>query len=163
MSDPRSLENNLVKILAAIGFLIFAYFVIQIFAGVYTNKLTQNLSGPIENIKNQHRQRIAETSDAYEACRLGIIFDKTKDDELALFSFIRATDIDSGYRDAWVWRGYSELKNGDAMEALKSLKRAEDIDPVNPRTYELLAIAYRANEDTDAARKAQEKWEYLTK
>lgn len=142
--------------------MIFAYFVIQILSGIYTGKLTENLSGPIEGYKAQYRDQIAETTDAYTALRLGQNFTKAQDNELALIAFTRATEIDNQYRDGWVLRGYSELKNNKPAEALISLKKAEEIDPVNAQTYELLAIAYTENEDTDAAKKAQEKYKYLT-
>lgn len=163
MSDSRNLENNIVRLIAVSAFLIFAYFAIQLLAGIYSHRLTTKLSGPIEEMKNQYAEQIAAETGAGEAAKLGANFLKAQNDDLALLAFQRATDIDPSYRDAWVWRGYTELKNNQPEEALNSLKKAEDIDPVNARTYELLAIAYRQTGDADAAKKAQEKYQYLTK
>lgn len=162
MQDTRLLENYIVKIIAAITVLVIGYFAIQVCAGAYTNKLIKNFSGPAELQKEQFREQIANQTNAYEACRLGINFDKGQLDDLALLSFIKATDLDHEYRDAWLLRGQSELKNNQPEEALKSLKKAEELDPIHPRTYELLAIAYEATGDTQAAAKAKEKYEYLS-
>ncbi|MFA6493139.1 MAG: hypothetical protein WCV58_03315 [Patescibacteria group bacterium] len=163
MQDSRGLENNIVRVIAAVAFLLVAYFAIQVFSGVYTNKLTQNLSGPANAMKEQFRQEIASQTDAYAACKLGINFIQAQNDDLALLAFQKATDLDNGYRDAWVWRGYSELKNNQPQEAVNSLKKAENIDPINARTYELLSVAYSQTGDDDNAKKAQEKYDYLAK
>lgn len=167
MSDPRNLENNIVKIIAAIAFLVMAYFGIRVLADAYTGKLIQQMSGPAETQKAQFREQIAAQTDAYSACKLGINFSKAQNDDLALLAYQKATDLDPNLRDAWVLRGQSELKNnppaGGPDKALESLQKAEEIDPINSRTYELLSIAYSQVGDTDNAKKAQEKYEYLTK
>lgn len=163
MNDSRSLENKLVKIIAAMAFLVFAYFVIQIFANIYSGKLTQNFSATARAMDDDFRAQIASQTNAYEAAKLGMTFLRTQKDELALAAFEKATTLDSGYRDAWVWRGYTELKTNQPQEALASLKKAEEIDPINARTYQLLAIAYSQTGDVDAAKKAEEKFQYLTK
>ncbi len=163
MSDTRNLENNLVRLIIIGAFLIVAYFGIQVFSGFYTNKLIKQMSGPIEAQKEQFRQNIASQTDAYTACKMGINFTNAQNDDLALIAFQKATNLDPTYRDGWVWRGYSELKNNQPQDALDSLKKAEAIDPINPRTYELLAIAYNQSGDADNGKKAQEKYEYLTK
>lgn len=163
MSDPKNLENNIVRLIAAIGFLIIAYFGIGVFSGIYTNKLTKNLSGPENTMREQLREQIASQTDAYKVCKMGINFTNSHNDDLALFAFQKATDIDPAYRDGWIWRGYGEIENNQPQEAVKSLQTAEAIDPINPRTYELLTIAYSQTDNADAAQKAEEKYEYLTK
>lgn len=163
MKDTRELENNIVRLIAAVAFLIVAYFAIGVFSGVYTNKLTRNLSGPGNAMKEQLRENIATQTDAYAACKLGVSFIKAQNDDLALLAFQKATDLDPTYRDGWVERGYSELKNNQPQNAVTSLKKAEEIDPINPRTYELLTIAYNQTGDVDNAKKAQEKYDYLLK
>ena len=163
MSDSRNLENNIVRLIAAVAFLVVAYFAIQAFSGVYTDKLTQNLSGSGNAMKEQLREEVATQTDAYAACKLGVSFTKAQNDDLALLAFQKATDLDPSYRDAWVWRGYGELKNNQPQNAVTSLKKAESIDPINARTYELLTIAYNQTGDQDNAKKAQEKYEYLAK
>ena len=161
MPNSRDLENNLVRIVAVIGFLIIAYFGIQIGAGLYSQKLIKAYSGPAEELKNSFRAEIAEQTDAYGAAKMGTQFAQAQNNDLASLAFQKATDLDPEYRDGWVGRGQAELQNNQPEEALESLKRAEEIDPINPRTYELLAIAYRATDDEEAAKKAEEKWKYL--
>ena len=161
MPNSRDLENNLVRIVAVIGFLIIAYFGIQIGAGLYSQKLIKAYSGPAEELKNSFRAEISEQTDAYGAAKMGTQFAQAQNNDLASLAFQKATDLDPEYRDGWVGRGQAELQNNQPEEALESLKRAEEIDPINPRTYELLAIAYRATDDEEAAKKAEEKWKYL--
>ncbi|MCL5407284.1 MAG: hypothetical protein M1429_02200 [Patescibacteria group bacterium] len=163
MKDSKELENNIVRLIAAVAFLVVAYFAIGVFSGVYTDKLTQNLSGPGEAMKEQLREQIVAQTDTYQATKLGIKFTQAQNDDLALLAFQKATDLDPTYRDGWVWRGYSELKNNQSQNAVASLKKAEEIDPINPRTYELLTIAYNQTNDTDNAKKTQEKYDYLLK
>lgn len=164
MSDTRNLENNLVKIIAAVGFLIFAYFAVRIFIGdIYTDKLIESYSEPTRQMENEFRAQIAAETDAYQALKMGTQFAKAQNNDLALAAYQKATDLDDSYRDAWILRGMGELQNDQPLEAIKSLKKAEGIDPINPRTYELLAIAYRESGDEESAKKAEEKWEYLTK
>lgn len=163
MSNTRNLENNLVKIIAAIAFLIFAYFAIQIFSNSYTQKLTQKLSGPGTEMNNQLKEQVSQMTDAYAACKLGLRFSQAQNNDLALFAFQKATDLDPTYRDGWVLRGWGELKMNQPQEAIISLKKAEEIDPINARTYELLNIAYTQTGDTDNAKKAEDKYDYLNK
>lgn len=163
MKDPRSVENNIVRLILVGAFLLFAYFAVQVFSGIYTNKLAEKLSGPQQEMQNQYAKQIGSQTDAYAATKLGTQFLKAQNNDLALLSFQKATDLDAGYRDGWVWRGYTELKTSQPAEALKSLKRAEGIDPINPKTYELLTVAYQANGDEENAKAAQAKYEYLKK
>lgn len=162
MSTSRNLENNIVKIIAAIGFLAISFFAIQIFSGVYTNKLAKNFSQS-NTLESQISQEIASETDPYQLVKLGASFSKSQNNDLALQAFQRATELDEKYRDAWVLRGYQELKMDQISQAIESLKKAEAIDPINPRTYELLAIAYSQADNADAAKKAKEKYDYLQK
>ena len=163
MRESKNLENNIVRIIAVLGFLLIAYFAIQVFFGVYTEKLTRKLSGPVEVMDANFKAQIASQTDPYACVKFGLTFSNTDKPELALLSFEKATSLDPNYRDGWVMRGYGELENNQPEKAIESLKKAETIDPINPRTYELLAIAYTQTNETDSAKKAQEKWEYLTK
>ena len=162
MKDARSTENNVVRILGVIFFLMLAFFGSRIFAKGYASKLTQELTGQ-DMIRIQIKEEIISENDAYELCKIGISMDKANEKDLALAAFVRATDLDKKYRDAWVLRGNLELKNDRPEEAITSLKKAEELDPIYPRTYELLATAYTAVGDEEQAKKAQEKWEYLKK
>jgi len=161
MKDAKLFESNLVRLIISVALLIIAYFGIQAGAGLYSQKLIKAYSGPAEELKNSFRAEIAEQTDAYGAAKMGTQFAQAQNNDLASLAFQKATDLDPEYRDGWVGRGQAELQNNQPEEALESLKRAEEIDPINPRTYELLAIAYRATDDEEAAKKAEEKWKYL--
>lgn len=163
MKDSRLFENNLVRLIAAAAFLLVAYFGIQLLAGIYSQKLTEKFLGSAKAINVQIKEEIASETDAYSVCKMGTSFLKSQNDDLALTAFQKAVTLDPNYRDAWVMKGYTELKIGQPAEALKSLKKAEEIDPINAETYELLSLAYTQTGDTDAAKKAEEKFQYLTK
>ncbi len=90
-------------------------------------------------------------------------FLRAENNELALDCFERATMLDPKWRDGWVWRGYSELKLNLPKEAIVSLKKAEEIDPIYPLTFQLLTIAYQQTGDTAAAKTSQDKLVYLSK
>jgi predicted Zn-dependent protease len=162
MSDPRIFENNLVKIVAAVAFLIFAYFAIQVFSSAYSNNLAEQMNGGARAMNNQYMERIADTTDAYAALKLGFNFSKSQNFDLANDAFTKSTELDPGYRDAWVLKGYSEIKLNQPQNAIDSLKKAETLDSINPETYQYLAVAYKQIGDTDSAQKAQEKYDFLT-
>jgi len=163
MTNPKSTEFYLVRLMMIGSSLIIAFFGIGLIANIYRANLTEKLSASAREMEASFRTQIASETDAYQAARMGTIFLKTQKDDLALAAFQKATSLDPNFRDGWVWLGYTELKLNQPEEALKSLKKAEELDPINARTYELLAIAYKQNSDEDSAKKAEEKFEYLSK
>jgi len=159
----RTFEYFLVRLIIIGAFFLSAFLGVKIAAAFYFEKLSDNLSGPLREIKAQYQQQITTEADPYELCRLGVSFSVAQDDHLALAAFTKSTQMDPNYRDAWVWKGYTELKMGNPSQALVSLKKAEKIDPIYPLTYQLLVIAYQQNGDTAAAEAAQKKLDYLGK
>lgn len=162
MANPKLLEYNLTRLIIIGGFFIVALFGIKIIRDVYYNKLFTQLSAPARAMEAQYREEIASGKDPYQLCKIGNAFLNSNSD-LALLAYQKATEIDPKYRDGWILRGYAELKTNQPELAINSLKKAEEIDPINARTYELLSIAYTQTGDTDSAKKAQEKYQYLLK
>jgi predicted Zn-dependent protease len=113
--------------------------------------------------QNQYKEKIAEGTNAVKAGKMGMVFLKTGYNDLAYLAFDRATTLDAGWRDAWIWKGYTELKMDKPKDALISLKNAETIDPVYPFTYQLLRQTYELLGNTREADAAKEKLSYLTK
>ncbi len=116
-----------------------------------------------QNLQKAYAQEIAESTDVNKLTQDGAKLAKGNQVESALINLKRATELEPKYRDAWVWLGYSQLKNYEPEEALKSLQTAEKLDPINPTTYQYLVIAYQQTGDTGSAKKAQEKYDFLTK
>lgn len=160
--QQKSSEYYLTRILIVLAAIFIAYFGARLIGGLYFNHLTSG-SSPLKDLKNQYRSQINLETDPYEAAKKGMIFLRTENNDLALDCFKKATELDANWRDGWVWRGYTELKLNQPKEALDSLKKAEEIDPIYPLTYQLLVIAYQQTDDTDSAEKAQEKLAYLSK
>lgn len=167
MLSPKLFEYNLTRLIIIGGFFICGLFGAKLIAATYYQKMFYQFSEPTRAMEVDFREQIETEKDPYQLCKLGNSFLNSEKTDLALLSFQKATGLDPKYRDAWVLRGYTELKTnppaGGPEEALKSLKKAEEIDPTYPRTYELLNLAYQQTGDTDAAKKAEEKYQYLLK
>ena len=161
--SPKLLEYNLTRLIIIGGFFIVGLFGAKLIAATYYQKMFYQFSEPTRAMEVDFREQIEAEKDPYKLCTLGNSFLKSEKTDLALLSFQKATTLDPKYRDAWTLRGYAELKTNQPQEAVNSLKKAESIDPIYPRTYELLAIAYTQTGDGDAAKKAEEKYQYLTK
>jgi len=158
----KSQEYFLVRIIIVIAAIFIAYFGARIIGSLYFEHLTRG-SSPLENFKNQYKAKINLETDPYELGKMGMIFLRTDQNDLAYECFKKATKLDPGWRDGWVWRGYTELKLNEPKQALESLKKAEGLDPIYPLTYQLLVIAYQQTGDTVLADRAQEKLGYLSK
>lgn len=161
--SSKLFEYNLTRLIIIGGFFVCALFGVMILKNIYYNNLVTELSASANAMETQYQEQINSEQDPYKLCRLGNIFLQSNQNDLALSAFKKATETDPKYRDGWVWRGYTELKTNQPEEALISLKKAEEIDPIHPRTYELLALVYNQTDDSAAAEKATEKYNYLTK
>ncbi len=106
---------------------------------------------------------ISRETDPYKLGKMGMIFLRVDNNTLAFDCFKKAGELEPGWRDAWLWKGYTELKLSQPKNALASLKKAETIDPIYPLTYQLLAISYQQTDDPNSAKGAQEKLTYLSK
>lgn len=120
-------------------------------------------NNPPLSLNADYQHKIDAEKDAYKASRLGMVFLKTDNLELAELAFEKSTNLDANWRDGWIWKGYTELEQGEPQKALDSLKTAEKIDPVYPFTYQLLAKTYELLGNTSAANAANQKMGYLTK
>lgn len=158
----KSSEYYLTRILIVLAAIFIAYFGARLIGSLYYNHLT-NGSSPLENFKNEYKAKINLETDPYELGKMGMIFLRTENNDLAYDCFKKSTELDPNWRDGWVWKGYTELKLNEPKMALESLKSAEKIDPIYPLTYQLLVIAYQQTGDTTSASKAQEKLGYLSK
>ncbi|OGD56608.1 hypothetical protein A2V71_00190 [Candidatus Berkelbacteria bacterium RBG_13_40_8] len=125
------------------------------------NRPITSVSG--QNLQKAYAQEIAESTDVNKLTQDGAKLAKGNQVEAALMNLKRATELEPKNRDAWVFLGYAQLKNNEPEEALKSLQTAEKLDPINPTTYQYLVVAYQQTGDADGAKKAKEKYDYLTK
>ena len=150
-------------IVIVVAVLIGGFLGTKIISGIYYNKLYYKLSATARAMDQRFQEQIETETDSYKLCKQGINFYQAGKNELALSAFRKATEIDGGLRDAWVWKGYIELKIEEENNALESLKKAEEIDPTYPLTYQLLSVAYQKTDNDDLSQQAQEKYEYLSK
>lgn len=162
----KSNEYFLVRIIIIIAAMGCGFLGARIIGSLYYNHLVSK-SSAIDNFKNHYQSQIALETDARDLGKMGMTFLRTDQTDLGFECFKKASELEPGWRDAWVWRGYAELKldppTGGPKEALVSLKKAENLDPIYPLTYQLLTIAYQQTGDPVSASAAQEKLTYLSK
>jgi len=151
------------RLLIVFGILVFGYFSTRIVASLYFDRLMANYNTPLQEFSEYYQTKVNLETDPYKLTRLGRSLLKANQNDLAYSALKKSTELDSKWRDGWVWRGYGELKLSQPKEALNSLKKAEGIDPIFPFTYELLSIAYQATGDETSAQFAKEKVTYLEK
>ena len=163
MRDNKTFEYFIVRIVIIAAVLIGGFLGTKIISGIYYNKLFYDLSEPARAMDQRFQKQIEAETDSLKLCKYGINFYQTGKNDLALSAFTKATVVDGGLRDAWVWKGYIELKIEEENNALESLKKAEEIDPTYPLTYQLLSVAYQKTGNDDSSKQAQEKYEYLSK
>lgn len=159
--NSRFLENYLIRIVMVVLFFVTVFFGIKLIFNAYYHKQLAILSITVKAMDDGFKQDIIQENDPYKLNKLGISLMNSDKNELAYSAFTKATELDPGYRDAWVLKGYDEIKMNNAPEAILSLKKAETIDPIYPLTYELLSIAYENIGDSENAKKAVEKQKYL--
>lgn len=152
-----------IKILIVIGILL-AGLLSSILIGqkVYA-QMTANLDQGLKQIESEYSQTVAQRTDANALVKAGLHQADANVPDLALISLKRATQLQPNYRDGWLALGLAQLKTNDVKAALVSFQTAEKLDPINPKTYELLKIAYERLEDMAGAKTAQDKFDFLTK
>jgi len=154
-------ERLITFIIAAVIISAVVFIATHFVLDLIMNRPLTSISG--QNLQKAYAQEIAESTDVNKLTQEGAKLAKGNQVDAALINLKRATELEPKNRDAWVWLGYSQLKNKEPEEALKSLQTAEKLDPINPTTYQYLVIAYQQTGDTDSAKKASDKYEYLTK
>ena len=159
----KNTEYLVTRLLIVFGILVFGYFSAKIIASLYYDRLMANSNPSLQEFIEHYKTKVNLETDPSKLTKLGRSLLKANQNDLAYSALEKSTELDSKWRDAWVWRGYGELKLGQPKEALNSLKKAEAIDPIFPFTYELLSIAYQATGDEISAKFAKEKVEYLEK
>lgn len=155
-------EYYLVRIIIIVAALIIGFLGSRLIGALYFNKIMASDSS-LGNLQKHYQEQINLETDPYELAKMGMIYLKTDDNQTALLCFDKASKMDPGWRDAFVWKGYTELKLNKPKDALVSLKAAEKIDPIYPLTYQLLVIAYQQTGDTQSAQFAQQKLVNLSK
>lgn len=159
----KNTEYFVTRLVIVFGILVFGFFSSRIIASLYYDKLMTDYAKPLQEFRKHYQTKVDLETDPYKLTRLGRSLLKVSYNDLAYAALKKSTELDPKWRDAWVWRGYGELKLNHPKEALVSLKNAEKIDSIYPFTYELLAIAYQATGDEISAKFAREKEKYLTK
>ena len=91
--------------------------------------------------------------------------------EWAVIVLNEAVSRDPNYRDASLYAGYAYLKlaesNNNSIElnnlAIDYLKKAGEIDPIYPKTFELLTIAYQNIDDDENSNLCYNKFKEFDK
>jgi len=158
----KSQEYFITRIIIIIAALVIGFLGSRLIGALYFNHLMAKDSS-LGNFQKHYQEQINLETDPYRLAKMGMIYLYNENNDLADECFKKATELDPGWRDAWVWKGYTELKLHKPKDALASLKVAEKIDPIYPLTYQLLVIAYQQTGDNQSAQFAQEKLAYLSK
>jgi len=147
--------------------LIFSAAIIFMGSKVYANAMENNWqsisSTNNDALNKQYAQEIKGQTNVNSLMDTGYKLLNGNQVEAAILNFKRVTVLEKNYCDGWLYLGIAELKNNQAEEALPNIQTAEKLDPINIQTYQYLIIAYEQTGDKEAAQKAQEKYDFLTK
>lgn len=158
----KSAEFYLAFLIMLLITIMIVYFGARFLGEIYyENKFQKQF--PLTNIKDHYQKEIEIDNRPYQLAKKGLVFLKIDYNDLAWQAFQKACQLEPNWRDGWLWKGYTELKNGQFKPALESLKIAEKLDPIYPPTYQLLTIAYQKTGDEKSAQFTREKFEYLSK
>lgn len=127
------------------------------------NNWTKGINEDLVKSQAAYTDRISKSTDFLSLLKNGKRLMDNNVLDLANINLTRATALDATYRDAWICLGYTALKLNDVSRSIEALKKAQELDPIYAKTYEILALAYRQNNDLESANKAQEKYDFLTK
>jgi predicted Zn-dependent protease len=121
------------------------------------NQAEQNLykTNFAENLKNSKKS-------AFELTNLGKKMLEANSPDYAVIILEVAMEKDLNYRDSAVLAGYAYLKTNDNKKAVDALVKASAIDPLYPRTFELLTIAYKNLKDDKNFDICYNKYKQLT-
>ena len=158
MKITKDLSFKLLFVLAVLLVGITASFLVYSLLCSHWTKETET-----NQYQKAYIQNLTQETDVNVLAGRSLKLIKAQQVDWAILTLKKAVEIQPGYRDAWVLLGYIQLLSSDNNSALESLKAAEKLDPINPKTYELLKITYEKLNDQDSAQKAEEKFEYLTK
>lgn len=114
-------------------------------------------------LEQKYQEKIAKETDVNKLISQGVNLSRGNQIGNALINLNRATSLSADSRDAWLFLGYAELKNNQPKKAIECLNRAAELDPIDPRIFQLLALGYEQVNDTVAAKTATEKYNFLTK
>lgn len=155
-------EYFITRIIIIVAALVIGFFGARLVGALYFNKLVNETSA-LSNLQQHYQEKINLETDPYQLAKMGMTFLRLEDYETAYTCFNKASRLDPGWRDGFVWQGYTEMKLNQPKQALEALKTAEKIDPIYPLTYQLLVIVYQQTGDAHSAQFAQEKLVYLSK
>lgn len=94
---------------------------------------------------------------AYLNTMLAKAFNEMDLSELSVELLKKALSENPKYRDAWLLLGYINLKDNQIFDAVESLKKAQEIDPLKPETLFYLGNALKRQNKIDEALKHYEK------
>lgn len=154
------IEKVITLIIAIIAIGAIGFVGVKIILGFNASDIT---SARAESLQQAYRDEIATETNVQKLTTNGVKLIKGNQLGCGIINLERATTLDPNYRDAWVWLGYGQIKNNQSQDAVKSLKKAAEVDPIYPDTYKYLVTAYTQIGDSESAKKAQEKYDSLTK
>jgi len=159
MSKEKIVTISLIAIFAAAIVLMGSQVVVKA-----TENNWQSISSANNDALNKrYAQEIESQTNVNSLMDMGYKLLNGNQVEAAILNFKRVTVLEKNYRDGWLYLGIAELKNNQTEESLPNLQTAEKLDPINIQTYQYLVIAYEQTGDKEAAQKAQEKYQFLTK
>jgi len=117
---------------------------------------TSNVAGAKEQeqkqIKAAFERMVRTESPATKKLILGQLLNQLGESGLAVKKLEELVSQEPKIRDAWVFLGYGYLMEDQPDQAIRALNKAKAIDPIHPLTFELLAKAYKAQDNESAAR-----------
>ncbi|MDF2379514.1 MAG: hypothetical protein P1V18_04840 [Candidatus Gracilibacteria bacterium] len=118
-------------------------------AGVYLHSLIENHPDGETKLKALSLLNIYHTFDQHrdaDTSYLWTLFAKQlgefEEYDIAITLAEKATQLNENYRDAWLIKGYCEMKTENLDESEKSLLKAYQLDPGNTQIQYLLGVMY---------------------
>jgi Tfp pilus assembly protein PilF len=132
------------------------------FKSVYNQEMQKNLAE-----QNQYKASFAENlknsnKSAFELTNLGKKMLEANNPDYAAIILEIAMEKDPNYRDSAVLAGYAYITANNNNKAVDALNKASTIDPIYPRTFELLSIAYKNLKDDKNFNICYNKYKQLT-
>ena len=105
-----------------------------------------------QDLRKAFERMIKTESPATKKLILGQLLNQVGESGLAVKKLEELTKEYPKMRDGWVFLGYGYILENKIDQAIETLEKAEQIDPTNEQTFQLLGRAYEARGEESTAR-----------
>lgn len=122
------------------------------FANISNSVLSAKEDGYQEQVESAFRRMLTTKSPATRKLILGQLLNQVGESGLAITKLEELIEDYPDMRDGWVFLAYGQIQEEELDQAIESLNKAKELDPSHSLTFELLAKAYQAQDQTEIAK-----------